>query len=219
MKVSIVGSRGRIGSALKDKIIQNGHEITGEFNRGESPDPEILSRSDATILAVPIEDAKLIIENHGSQSRMIELSSIKVPMKKFSNGIISIHPLFGPASYSNPKFSTILFINDISESGSLDLIRNLFTTNQIVSVTAEEHDRAMADLLVAPYLISILAKRVLAAERKYATPSYTNLQKVASLLDGENPSVVGDTIALNEFTGSVIGQIEEELNRIRGDLN
>jgi len=172
-----------------------------------------------TVLAVPLEDAILLIEKYRHEIAIVELSSVKSPMKRFSGEVVSLHPLFGPASSKNPDFNTILFVNDISPDGSLQKVRELFADSNIASVTAEEHDRAMADLLVAPYAVSMIAKRIVASNQKFVTPSFANLQKIASILDGENSSVVRDTISKNEFSRSVLEQINNEIMEIRSGLN
>lgn len=219
MDISIIGSRGRIGSALKQKLAKNGHKILCETNRGENPDLNLMRRSEATILAVPLDSAVAYIEELSGECTLVELSSIKEPMKKFAGEVVSIHPLFGPASFDNLDFKTVVFANDISPEGSLELVERMFPGNSVVSMTGEEHDRSMADLLVAPYLISMLAKKVLSSSQTIATPSFSNLRRFASLLDGENASVVWDTISLNKFSRNIVEKLEQELNRIRGELN
>lgn len=219
MDISIIGSKGRIGSALKQKLLKNGHTILSETNHGDAPDTHLLEKSDATILAVPLESAVTYIREFGDRCTLVELSSIKEPLKQFSGRVVSIHPLFGPASFDNPDFTTVVFVNDVSPPGTLELVERMFPENNVVSMTSDEHDRSMADQLVTPYLMSMLAKKIIPAGQNMSTPSFSNLRRFASLLDGENASVVWDTISLNRYTMNVIGKLEEELNRIRGELN
>lgn len=219
MKVSIIGSNGRIGSTLVKKLKQSGHEIVTAVDRDEPIDPEKLKSSDVTVLAVPLGEMEYLIEKYGEESLLVELSSVKSQMKRFAGRVISIHPLFGPSSYLNPDFNTVLFVDDISPAGSIDRIRELFPESEVVSVTAQEHDKSMASLLVAPYAISMIAKKLTAAHRKFVTPSFANLRKIATALDGENASVVKDTIFRNEFTGSILDEIDNEIMEIRSELN
>lgn len=219
MKVSIIGSKGRIGSVLRERISSAGHEILVGADRDDVIDRSLLEKSDLVVLAVPQDEAIRLMETYGETCRIVEITSVKSPMRRFSGKVISIHPLFGPASWGNPDFNTVLFVNDISPEGSITEIRELFPGKNIISVTATEHDRSMADLLVAPYAISMIAKKLVSREQKFVTPSFANLQKLASILDGENASVVKDTISRNEFTASLLEEIDNEIMELRSGLN
>lgn len=219
MKVSIIGSKGRIGSTLREKISGAGHEILLEADRNEPIDMARLKSSDLVILAVPQDEAIKLIGTYGDDCTIVEITSVKSPMKKYSGKVISIHPLFGPASWEDPSFNTVLYVNDISPEGSITRIQELFPGHNVVSVTAKEHDSSMADLLVAPYAISMIARRIVSRQQKFVTPSFANLQKIASILDGENSSIVMDTISRNEFTSSLLEQIDNEIMEIRSGLN
>ncbi len=219
MKVSIIGSKGRIGSTIREKIAGGGHTILLEADRNEPISTVKLHDSDLVILAVPQDEAISLIGKYGEECTMVELTSVKSPMEKFSGKVISIHPLFGPASWENPDFNTVLFVNDISPEGSMEKIQQLFPGHNVVSVTAKEHDMSMADLLVAPYAISMIAKRIVSRQQKFVTPSFVNLQKIAAILDGENSSVVRDTMSRNEFTNMLLEQIGNEIMELRSGLN
>lgn len=219
MKVSIIGSKGRIGSILRNRISSTGHEVLLEVDRNDAIEKSLLEQSDMVILALPQDEAVRFIDSYGETCTLVEITSVKSPMKRFSGEVISIHPLFGPASWGDPDFNTVLFVNDISPEGSISKVRELFPDKNVVSVTATEHDRSMADLLVAPYAISMLAKRLVSKEQKFVTPSFTHLQRLASILDGENSAVVMDTISRNEFTRPLLEQIDNEITELRSSLN
>lgn len=212
MKVCVIGSKGQIGSILADLVDKAGHDVSRidleEIGRAE----ETILGSDATILAVPLAPIIDYIERFGTRRTIIEVSSVKAPLIKHSGKFISIHPLFGPHSF--PDNRSVCLINDISLNGSEVLLRSLLPQCDFISMTAEEHDRLMVGSLVAPYLLSIMA-RSLAGDGNPMTRSGSVMKDLTSILGDMNPDVISDTIRLNPNTRNLVDSFEEILRSVK----
>ena len=219
MNITIIGGRGRIGSVLARMLSERGHSLVS-LDIGDRIDlDEIITNSDLVFLAVPVKEALGYLERAGDTNKLVELSSVKAPFRKFSGKIMSIHPLFGPKSLANGSGKQIIFVEDISRKGSIGRIRSLFEGCDVISLTSEEHDRAMGALLVTPYLLARLSESVLPAMDVLATNSYRKASEFYHLLDDENPGVVRDTISFNPFSDSVIAGMKKALGQVQEDLS
>lgn len=214
MKITVIGGKGRIGGTLCEIFREKGHEVT-PLDAGDSiVVEEIVSRSDLIFLAIPIREAISYIERSPENSKFVEISSVKSPFRKYSGSIISIHPLFGPKSAHSGEANQIVFISDISREGSLQIITELFDGYIISGMSAEEHDRAMCNLLVSPYIISKLSKRVLHAEPALSTNSFRKANEISTLIDDESEGVVNDTISLNPYVSEIFGEFRKQIENI-----
>ena len=216
MRIIIIGSRGRLGSVLSSMFTSAGHIVVGIdlFNAG------ILDReipgADIALMAVPIAESIRLLKRYTPVCTIIETSSVKGPFKEFRNGVISIHPLFGPLSVDEEGMNNIAFISDISPAGSIDIVRSLFPDSNIISMTAEDHDRLAIQLQVIPYIISILSSRMM-ADTDVSTHSRKALSSLARVSGVQNGEVLKDTIRLNPFSKSAFTRILETLNEIGGE--
>jgi len=216
MRIIIIGSGGRLGGVLSSMFSSAGHIVVGIdlFNAGRL-DEEIRD-ADITLLAVPIAEGIRLVKKYQAMCPIIETSSVKRPFKEFRNGIISIHPLFGPLSVDEEGMKNIAFISDISPAGSIDIVRSLFPDFNIISMTADDHDRLAIQLQVIPYIISILSSRMM-ADCDVSTHSRKVFASLARVSVVQNGEVLKDTIRLNPFSRSAFLQIIETLNEIGGE--
>ncbi len=216
MRIIIIGSRGRLGSVLSSMFTSAGHIVVGIdlFNAGIL-DREIRG-ADIALMAVPIAESIRLLKRYTPVCTIIETSSVKGPFKEFRNGVISIHPLFGPLSVDEEGMNNIAFISDISPAGSIDIVRSLFPGSNIISMTAEDHDRLAIQLQVIPYIISILSSRMM-ADTDVSTHSRKALASLARVSGVQNGEVLKDTIRLNPFSKSAFTRILETLNEIGGE--
>ena len=216
MRIIIIGSRGRLGSVLSSMFTSAGHIVVGIdlFNAGIL-DREIQD-ADIALMAVPIAESIRLLKRYTPVCTIIETSSVKGPFREFRNGVISIHPLFGPLSVDDEGMNNIAFISDISPAGSIDIVRSLFPDSNIISMTAEDHDRLAIQLQVIPYIISILSSRMM-ADTDVSTHSRKALASLARVSGVQNGEVLKDTIRLNPFSKSAFTRILETLNEIGGE--
>lgn len=211
MEILIVGVNGSFGRAAKDYFIGNGHRVSG-IGRND-PLPDDCGAFDACILAIPVTEVEKYTEKF-RDCPLIEISSTKDRVRKFRGKIISIHPMFGPRSIGNNRFHDIIFITDISPVGSDKLVATLFPGFNIVRMTADEHDKAIADLLVKPYVFSLLAGMLDIGEYGITCTSFNALHDLAEIAITENSRVLEDTIRFNPHTREILVKIREESGRL-----
>ncbi|WP_297027269.1 hypothetical protein [Thermoplasma sp.] len=170
---------------------------------------EIDDDADMAFLSVPIGSAMDYISR--GDRIYVEVSSVKSVFRKYSGSIVSIHPLFGPSSYGDGVHRTVVFISDISNVKYKEIIEEMFRGYDVVSMTAEDHDRMMVSDMIIPYLISMLVGKI---EARYHTRSFDVVRDLASLVEGENPEVVMDTIRLNPYAGMAREMINDVMSVI-----
>ena len=169
----------------------NGHQVAGVDKGDEIPGS--LMDYDACFLAIPLHGISEFLSGN-EHPMLVEISSVKTPMKKYSGRVVSIHPMFGPSSISNPEYRNILFINDISPFHSMRFIESVFPGFSITPLTADEHDRLMVEMLVRPYLLSLLSSRISSGtEGKVTCTSYRKLLDLSSISKTESKEVLLDT--------------------------
>ena len=84
----------------------------------------------------------------------------------------------------------------------------------ITFLFSSQHDRAMVDLLVRPYILSLLAESSGKSQTDLATRSSRMLSEFESISSDENRDVMMDTIAMNPYSMNVLAKIRDELDRI-----
>lgn len=219
MEIFIVGEKGRMGSFLKELFRERGFEVKGsDISEGNTKGRESeIRNSDAVILAVPQDVALKFVKEHEELKNIIEIGSVKSIFSEFAGKIVSIHPLFGPLSQGSGSGKQIIFIDDISPKGKEDLIMNLFGQIELVSMTADRHDRVMADILVAPYIISILSSR-LDTHGDLATRSSRSLGCIAHISKAESMEVLRKTISMNPYSSLIFKEIMEGIRELGGEI-
>lgn len=217
MKFLVLGSSGNFGSTLVSYLRKSGHLVTGIEKEQNIPSP--LSEFDGCFLAIPLREAIEFIEGN-EHSALIEISSVKTPMRKYANRVVSIHPMFGPASMGNPDFRNIIFVDDISPPESIRLIEEIFPGFSVAAMSADEHDRLMVELLVKPYMISMLAQRITCAiENEITCSSHSMLFNMASISRKESRSVFMDTIRHNPYSHDALRKLRNEIDSISQELS
>ena len=215
MKIAIIGGKGRIGRVLAQIFSKGGHEIES-LDREDSIDIETVSKSsDLVFLAVPISESLLYIEKGKDLPNLVEVSSVKAPFKKYAGSIMSIHPLFGPKSVNSCEPKQLLFIEDISRKGSKILIENLFSGFETISIAADDHDRAMSRLMVAPYLMAEFSKALLKSGLGFTTNSFRKASKFSTLTDDESSIAVSDTIMKNPYTRDMLTELSDLVHKFQ----
>ena len=208
----MVGYSGRFGSAAMKILKDAGHDVIPVH--GPDFTGEMLDSVDYALLAVPIRAALNIVSSCSDPGKLVEICSVKSPFSPFSGKIISIHPLFGPSSLNPQNPRNIIYIDDLSVPGSIDIIKQIFQGSTIRVMTSSQHDRAMVDLLVRPYILSLLAESSGKSQTDLATRSSRMLSEFESISSDENRDVMMDTIAMNPYSMNVLAKIRDELDRI-----
>ncbi len=219
MDIFILGNRGRMGVFLTSLFRKKGFSVSGSDisdGKGESMGTE-MRNSEVLILAVPQDQALKFIREHDGFTNIVEIGSVKSIFRDFTGKIVSIHPLFGPLSEDREIKRRIIFIDDISPAGKESLVMRLFGDVDLVKMTADRHDRIMADVLVAPYIISLISSRINPG-REFMTRSSMLLNCITDISQKESPEVLRKTILLNPYSTSKFREIQLGINELAGEL-
>ncbi len=212
MKIAVVGYSGRFGSAAMKLLNDAGHTTVPVH--GTDFTCEMLDSIDYALLAVPVNAALKIISSCSDPGRLVEICSVKSPFRPFAGRTISIHPLFGPSTINSGEHGDIIYIEDYSVPGSADIIHQMFPGSPLRIMSSSDHDRAMIDLLVRPYVLSMLAHSSGKAETSLATRSSRMLSEFEGIYSDESEEVMADTISLNPYSMDILLKIREGLDRI-----
>lgn len=216
MKILVLGSSGNFGSMLASFLRSQKHQVTG-MDRDDTL-PLSMGEFQACFLAVPANAAIDFIETY-EHPAIFEIGSAKAAMAKYSGRVVSIHPMFGPNSIKLPEFRNIIFIDDISPPGSRLLLEKLFPGFSVHSMSADEHDRLMVELLVKPYFYSMLAARTSGSQRPpLSCTSHEAMDRLLEISHLESQNAMGDTIRLNPFSGEALQEIVDEAEKLKAEL-
>lgn len=214
MNIGIIGSSGRLGAVLY-KILNKEHSVLSCEKK--ECDKYVIENSDLVFLCVPFKETMDIISKFNENNKLIEVTSIKTPFKKFKGKITSIHPLFGPYTFNKNGFKNIIFINDISPYDKKHIVEGIFPSYNILEMSADEHDRFVSIQLVLPYILSILSSKY--TSEKAMTFSMSILKKINSIYINENREALYDTIIYNPYSLDIIKSLSSELEKLGGVMN
>ncbi len=211
MKIALAGSSGNFGKLAHELFTQSGHSVTG-ISREIWPTTDF-SEFDLCFLSVPVTEVGKYLQNCG-ECPAVEISSVKEPIKKHRGKVISIHPIFGPRSIGNSGFHNIIYVDDLSPDNGEEIIHGLFPKFRLVHMTAEEHDRAMVEILIKPFFLSRIASEITGKDLGFTGPSQEVLRQLASISGSESSGVLDDTIRLNPFAKSALREISQVSKRL-----
>ena len=216
MRVLVAGSSGSFGKLASGFFSQNGHKVAG-IGRSDQ-DSVNLSDFDVCFLSIPVMGMERYIEK-AKGCTIVEVSSVKDPLKRFRGEIVSIHPMFGPRSFADPSFHNIIYVDDLSASGGEKIVETLFPGFNLVHMGADEHDRAMVEMLIKPFLMSRVASEISHDTSDFSGPSQRILQKLASISGFERAEMMEQTIRLNPYAREALNEIMEAVRRVGKDLD
>lgn len=212
MRIAVVGYTGRFGSAAMRLLGEAGHTVIPVH--GLDFTDRILDSVDYALLAVPVHAALTIAGDCKDPGKLVEICSVKSPFRPFAGNIISIHPLFGPLTLNSGNQRNIIYIDDLSTPGSIGIIKQMFPGSSITSMSSSCHDRTMIDLLVRPYILSMLADSSGKAETDLTTRSSGMLSEFESIYEDESRDIMMDTISMNPYSMDILVKIRDRLGSI-----
>ena len=236
-RVAVLGSAGGMGGYFARRLLADGHVVTGYDIRKADEPPEglIASRSnaeavrqaDAVLVAVPTGSiagvAKDIAPMLKKGAFVVEMSSIKSgtvrELKRAFRGrqvsLLSVHPMFGPASVSDHPRILVL-----GSSRELDAARSLFPWAALAPVGGRDHDRLMAYALNLVHITNLafastLAKGMGITEfEELAGPFGRSQLVLAEAILSEDPSLFAMIQFENPYSSEVIRSFIEESRRL-----
>jgi len=229
MKVSIIGGAGKMGRWLARYFVQQGHDVTiSDIDREKARrlarslrvrlaenNSEAARSADLIAICTPINAVSVVIEeifaDLNPSATVMEISSVKSPvmsaMRKIAvRGIrvLSVHPLFGPG-VEDPSKERMALVPISDATSEMSFAEHLFPDIEIVTVDAEEHDRAMALTLSLTHFVNIVLASVLAEEnvkelKNLGGTTFTMQLLISESIMTENPGLYASIQMSNPYT-------------------
>ncbi|OUJ18333.1 Prephenate dehydrogenase TyrA [Methanonatronarchaeum thermophilum] len=229
-KITIVGGAGRMGHWIaqnlknqnteihitdknKKKGKKTARKLEIKYHQNYSP----IKNSDIVIISVPIKATTKVIKEVGPKmkknSLLMDVTSIKEqPVNAMKKHVpkhvekIGTHPLFGPEGTTFKDKNIVLV--PINADKWLDKVKK-YITNQggnIRTMTASEHDKAMAVVQGASHLLLILFGSILKNQKfninqnnDLTTPTFRLLHKDLDRILVQNPELYASIQTHNRY--------------------
>ena len=220
MKLCLASTANSSGRYLEEVLKSNSHNVfrTRTNNAGEIED--LLGQYDFLVLNFTTSLNRRIIENVVDRSRIVEMSPAKTPMMRYRGEIISLSILRTYNRATDTGGSILTVIEDISREGTREIVEELFgTAMESMSKTAEEHDKLISELLVKPYILSLLSRKISDLDFTPTTPEYDMLLDLSRSIDNYNIDTVRDLLRNNPQTGEIFAGMEASLKRVWNELS
>ncbi|NNE09405.1 MAG: bifunctional chorismate mutase/prephenate dehydrogenase [Gemmatimonadetes bacterium] len=238
-RIGILGGRGKMGAWMARYLYSRGHDVLVHDIAGRLPGfrntsrlEKVLAECEVLIVAVPLADAKdfyRTVRRAKPGGIIVDLFSLKSPIlteieraRAAGLRVTSLHPLFGPDVYL--LSDCILLLASCGDGDADRSVADLFagTSLEIVTMTVEEHDRAMGLVLGLSHGVNFVFTEALArsglsaaALRKVATTTYKKQSATASEVARENPRLYYDIQHLNRYSPEVFALFEQSLATFR----
>ncbi len=238
MRVAVIGASGSMGVYFSIHFLGEGNTVVGSDKNKKGrrvtgveyapSNHAAANHADLVLVAVPMEETPKVVQELagevGPGCKVVEISSIKGKrfagarhlLAKRGASLLSLHPLFGPSSRDKgPKICVVGGKSDLTSA------KELFPRARLILMTAEEHDRLMANVLSLVHLmnlafISTVAKQVgLKKLRRVLTPLASAQLTVAEATLSQDADLYTSIQTSNPFVNDVLDSFAGELNSIR----
>ena len=184
--VAVIGSRGRMGAALAERLFQVGYTVSGvDAADGNADVAAVLQHSRIVLLCVPVGALRgclAELAGHLTESHLLmDITSVKtLPMRwmeeAFSGAVVGTHPMFGPAPRKEDMRVAMVRGNKASDADCAEAAR-LFACFgcEVFWTNAPEHDAGVAMSQSLNFTVSAVFLAALARHegiRPYLTPSF-----------------------------------------------
>lgn len=219
MKVLIVSNDNLIYRIVKEYLNKKGHQIE---RNGSTDVQEITSASagyDFVILNGKISINRRVIENTSKRGRIIDLSLSKGVMKRYEGQITSLSIVVVPSKNGEEERFRFLLAKDISMPESENIIGDLFGMINLESFTSTEIDKIVSEILVKPYLMALLSRKIIDLDFEDPSGEYKLVQELARIVDNYNIDQIRDLMRNNPHTGTIVAKLEENIKRVWNELS
>lgn len=210
--IGIIGGKGRMGKAFTRFFREKGLSVIISDRDTETTNLELAQRADIVIISVPIAHTESVIREISPHVRkealLIDLTSIKeMPLQTMlecsKSAVLGCHPMFGPQNLK--KGQTVVLCKGRGSKWQ-ERIEELFADFQLVHMSAEEHDQAMALIQGVEHFMKVCFAKTIADG---GLPLKT-LQKVESPIYKMQMLLTGRILAQDEKLYSQITYATEK---------
>lgn len=219
MKICVVSEENFLSRFIEENSKDTGN-VVERVNTGR-PDhvSSLLPDFDYVVLNHRTTLNRRIIENLDDTTKIIDFSLAKTPMLRYRNRIVSLALLNDVSeNISEPRYELVV-IGDVSAKNAPEIASRIFPGVATVSRTAEEHDRIMSEILVKPYVMSLLARKITDLDQAPRTGEYEMVLELSRYVTNYNVDHIRDLMRNNPFTSEVFSKVEENLKRVWNELS
>lgn len=216
MKVLISSTSNEVLPVIEQLLSGNGNEFatTGEAR------PEVLkeltSEFDFLMLNQTTTVNRRIISRLESREKIVEFSMAKAPILAFRDEVVSLGII--PEHGEQPR-KTMSIITDISREGYDEVIQELFSGVNLVTQGSSDFDGQVSELLVKPYIMSLLSRKISDLDYIPRTKEYEQLLDLSRTVTNYNVDYMRDLIRCNPHSGDIFAKVEENLKRVWNELS
>ena len=234
----VIGGSGRMGGWFVEFLMLQGFTVDiADPIESESGSQHYSTWEEAnddytiTVVAAPLRQSIDILQamlNAKRRGIIFDIGSIKSPIQSILKDMVnsgmqvtSIHPMFGPDS-DLLTGKQIIFM-DIDQHNTHQEVKKLFesTTAQLIDMSIENHDYAIAYVLGLSHMINIAFAKVLASTDdnravlpKLSSTTFKDQLNVAKRVTDENPHLYFEIQHLNEHSLKTIKELNAAINEI-----
>ena len=223
-----MGSFGKLAASLVPDDIEL-HTFDSSENNDQSF--ETVAQSDAVLLTVPLGSISDVLKRLQPQLKpttvVIDVCSVKVApsellSKQLSNhpNLLITHPLFGPQTFSKTGQNQLIVTRSSGERAQIVLDFCQHTLGlEIVHMTAEQHDRHMANVHALTMFIARACADLDVASEPIRTPSFQKLVDLEKLDRAHSPALFDTIQNGNPFAKAARQKLLNKLSDIERELN
>ena len=216
MKILLSSSENEILESIGQLILANRHELTETGESKPSRVAEMAAEYDYIILNQTTTVNRRIISGIENREKVIEFSMAKAPISQFSNQIISLGMI--PEAGEQPR-KTVSIITDICREDYDEAVQEIFSGANFITQESSGFDTQVSELLVKPYIMSLLARKVSDLDFIPRTKEYEKVLDLSRAVTNYNVDYMRDLLRNNPHTGEIFGKMEENLKRVWNELS
>lgn len=219
MKILFASPDNAVFRIVSQMLMERGHLVE---RQGSSEITDIVagySQNDFLFLNHKTSVNRRVIETTEDRSRIVDLSLAKTPMKRYSGQLISLSVLVVPPEGDKRAESRIILVDDISRENAQSTVHDLLGNVNLVTKTAEENDKIVSEVLVKPYLMALLSRKIADLDYTQPTGEYNLVLELARLITNYNVDQIRDLLRNNPHTGEIVANFEENVKRVWNELS
>lgn len=219
MKVLVASPDNAVFRIINELLLKQGHttERIGSVNIDE-----IVTSSeeyDYLVLNQKTSMNRRITERVDSDGKIVDLSLSKTQMKRYSGKIVSLAIVIVYPGTGNEMDTRFILAEDVSVHNSDEILANLLGVLNLESMISDEIDKLLSEVLMKPYLLALLSRKVSDLDLEKPTAEYRMIQDLARIIDNYNIDQIRDFLRNNPNTGKMIANFEENVKRVWNELS
>lgn len=219
MDIGILGKKNPLTGFLVESLKNDGINVTVLTGNSHESALRQISGLDYLILNHTVPFNRKVIESVPDRSRIIEISPVKTPFKQFSGEITSVSLLRESDENTVLDQGTIIYLEDISIKGNEKFVREIFRGFRFLRKNLEEHERMVSEILVKPYVMALLSRKISDLEYDFLTTEYSKLLNISRIISNNNIDDVREIIRYNPYSSGIFEKMENDLKRVWNELS